>query len=105
MQNFGFLKIRSFCNSLVPIVLILQLLSGSALTFDSHNKLALDNYHEDSSIVLACCAEDIEDEESKSHTDTSNILATNNCCYYPSVTNPYLEYFSNLNHSRSPPIS
>ena len=106
MQNFDFHKIRSFCNSMVPIVLILQLLlASSAVSFDSYNNIILENNYEDSSLLFACCIEDAEDEKSKAHSDTSDILSKNNYFYHISVTNSYLEHVSNLNHSRSPPIS
>ena len=103
MQNFDSYKVRSFCNSFLPIVLVLQLLlAGSALSFDFQNITSLER---ESSKVLAFCVEDAEDEESKFHQDTWIVVSTDNFYYHSSVTDPYLELFSDLDHSRSPPLS
>jgi len=105
MQNLYSFKIRTFCNFALPIVLILQLLLAGSVLNDSLNNIVLENSYEDSSLVLSLCIEDLEDEESKFHSDSWNICYLNNFYTLSSFTNPIKEYFSSLNHSRSPPLS
>lgn len=106
MQNLGVSKIRFFCNFVLPIILIFQLLFAvSTFSIDSHNHIAIENSYDGSSLVLAYYGEDLEDEDSKSHSLSWNTYYIDNFCCLSSFTTAFKEYFSSLNHSRSPPLS